>query len=274
LPLAGSAPPTLVGGDGTYSYLWQRFEGGSWNSAPGVNTEQNYTFTASLTTVGNNLYMRNVVSGACANNSETLTITVLSAIAGNLLTPVDSLCIDTEIKIGGPVPTAGGTGSYSYSWERKFESTSFGTFGTGGPAADSILTGELNQDAYFRRTVTSGPCLHVSNEKAVRIDSRPGSTILTRDTLLFFKREFDISASIPDKGVGKWEVVQPTHGYQITNPNAVTTRITNLNIDDVETRHRVLWKVSYLNCADTSSLSITTRGLFKPNAFSPNGDNG
>ncbi|XHR93896.1 hypothetical protein ACFJIV_26915 [Mucilaginibacter sp. UC70_90] len=122
-PITGSVP---TGGDGTYSYQWQK-------------STDNISFTDISGAVGKNYdpgvitattyYRRLVTSGSCimplAGN--TVIVTVETAIAGNNITApaVTSFCITGDAStITGRNPT-GGNGVFKYQWQISTDNTVF-----------------------------------------------------------------------------------------------------------------------------------------------------
>ncbi|MBN2481276.1 MAG: gliding motility-associated C-terminal domain-containing protein [Bacteroidales bacterium] len=109
------------GGDGSYMYSWQsRPETGSWQDVASSNVLQYDPGQLSQTT----LFRRIVYSGndhACIDTSATVkTISVLPAIANNILiTDSSRYCAgDIPLTINGEQPS-GGSGSYNYEWQQR-----------------------------------------------------------------------------------------------------------------------------------------------------------
>ena len=77
------------------------------------------------------------------------------------------------------------------------------------------------------------------------------------------------------KGTGIWEqeVVSSEPRVNIVNPNSENAEVFLQNETNQDLTYQFSWRISYLNCADVvASADISVRPLFKPNAFSPNGD--
>ena len=266
-PLTGSNAPLLEGGDGSYSFLWQVNDGG-WQPAPGANTGQNYTFPSDLT--ANTSYRRRVISGECEDFSGDLQITVLPLISGNIIGSDTTLCEGTQRVLplgGGPLNGGAGPGTYNFSWETSTDGINF-IPAAGGNLA-SFASGVIHQETYFHRIVTSGPCEDVSNEVTISVDDWPEivpeSVFPTPDTL-FFIFEATLEAATPIRGAGTWSVEKGT-GI-LNSPNSEITTVRNLSRLDNDFK----WTVNYLNCFVDTLINIFVTDLFRPNAFSPNGD--
>lgn len=151
--------PVPTGGTGTYTYRWQISTTGA--SGPFSNitgaTSQNYSPPA-LTT--NSWYRRVVTSGSCVSISNVVAITVLPAIGNNIISANQTICYNaTPAQLDGQTPT-GGNGTYTYQWQSS-------TAGAGGPFTNiagatniNYQPGALTQTTWFRRLVSSGPCLN------------------------------------------------------------------------------------------------------------------
>ena len=154
--LTGATPG---GGSGVYYYQWQQSTTGAsgpFNNIGGA-TAQNYSPPA-LTV--NTWYRRIVTSGSCVSISNVLAITVLPAIGNNIISADQTICYNTSpSQIDGLTPT-GGNGTYTYKWQSS-------TAGAAGPFNDisgasgiNYQPGVLTQTTWFRRLVSSGPCLN------------------------------------------------------------------------------------------------------------------
>jgi gliding motility-associated-like protein len=153
-PLTSGAPAT--GGVGAITYQWERSgDNTTWATIPGAN-ELTHAPTQVIATT---YFRRRVTSGGgCASAlSNVVTITVAPTLVAGAIGTSQSLCAGvTPNALTSTVPTTGGTGTFTYQWERSADNTSW-TLVPGATGAD-YAPGPLTATTYFRRRVTSGPC--------------------------------------------------------------------------------------------------------------------
>lgn len=162
--LQGSA--TLVGGNSNYSYIWQSSADSlTWQNVPGGN-QAALTFGAPGLT--NTTFFRRVVnSGTCSDISVPIKVTVLPILTNNFIGSAQTICF-------GQIPNKlignsanGGNGTYTYQWQSSPDSIAWtNLIATNDTSYQSPpLTGTL----YFRRMVTSGPCVSISNHLKINV---------------------------------------------------------------------------------------------------------
>ncbi len=159
---AGALPAALTGtlpqgGNDAYTYLWEESVTGpnsGWRPAEGANNTANYQ-PAYLTRP--TWFRRTVFSGGCNNTSAYLQINVLPALTNNLISAEQFICRgDLPQAINGVQP-AGGTGTYTYLWERSTDGFTY-TAAIGDNTGLNYRPGPLSVSTWFRRVVTSSPC--------------------------------------------------------------------------------------------------------------------
>ena len=158
--LTGSTP---AGGNGTYSYIWQRSNTSSiagFSAAPLTNNAINYTSSA-LTA---NAYFRRVInSGACADTSAAISVTVNPALANNTSGATQTICNGLTASLTGGTVT-GGSGVYTYQWQASTSGSNIGfANATGTSTTANYTSGAITSNVWFRRVTTSGTCVDSSN---------------------------------------------------------------------------------------------------------------
>jgi hypothetical protein len=148
---------TIGGGPtgGTYTYKWQHLpEGaGGFTDITAISGEPSYQAGGLTTTTD---YRRIAYAGVCVSTSNTEQVKVLEPITGNVITPYDTICINTVPDlISGPVPANGDQGDIRYQW---LTSSNPGVMGSliPGETALSYQSPSLDQTTYIRRIVLSG----------------------------------------------------------------------------------------------------------------------
>ncbi len=197
--LTGSTPN---GGNGSYSYQWQRRTTGSWNNISGANS-RNYA-PGSLTTTTE--YRRIVSSGNAASNtsnSVTVTVTPLPAIGNN------SFSFDGNNTLVGSTPT-GGNGTYTYEWRATCECTVGGNYyfqpiagatGKNYVIPQSVLNGPNRNLIYYSRIVRSSNKTDTFGEQTILGPLRNNTISFNGSTMV---------GSTPQGGTGvyiyEWEI--------------------------------------------------------------------
>jgi len=174
----------VSGGDGTYSYIWEtRIDGVDFSPADGVNDVAVYSPPALTDTT---YFRRTVYSGQCQEVSNTITITVLPLISGNVITPAaSSVCYNSNISLT-TIDPSGGDGSYTYYWEESPDNSTWGPADSTNDQRD-YTSPPLTSEVYYRRTIISGPsdcCQAISPSVFIDIDPLPGATITSIDTAI------------------------------------------------------------------------------------------
>ena len=128
------------------------------------------TFTHGLTAVGTYHFYATETSGVngCEGPAADVAITIIPSVANNTISAAQSICYNTTPSgLTGLVPT-GGSGTYTYEWQRSTTSATTG-FGTapGANTGQNYAPGALTTTTWYRRAVTSGPC--TDNSPAIRI---------------------------------------------------------------------------------------------------------
>jgi gliding motility-associated-like protein len=166
---SGSAAPPLIdslvvsGGNNAYAYSWEyRTSTLPWTPVAGVTTSVHSPGNLSVTTD----FRRRVISSACSNISNTITIIAHNSILNNSISLLSSgtdttLCNGANpTRLTGSLPT-GGISSYAYLW---LSSTDNATW-TQIPVASTLRDYDppvLTVPTYYKRQVVSGACLVVS----------------------------------------------------------------------------------------------------------------
>jgi large repetitive protein len=105
------------GGTGIYLYQWQQSADGiNWTDITG-ETNQSLSIILNATT----FFQRKVTSLPCESFSNVIKIFVQPGITNNLISPNDSICINTAAPfLTGSTPN-GGDGIYSYQWQQSID---------------------------------------------------------------------------------------------------------------------------------------------------------
>ncbi|MFC2115334.1 gliding motility-associated C-terminal domain-containing protein [Bacteroidota bacterium] len=183
---------TITGGDELeYFYSWQAWQASApgWINAgslpnSGPNNQEDYTPGNLLETT---YFRRQVTSHVCTHISDSLTVTVLPDITGNLITGDDRVCQFTAPSgsIVGPEPGGGDT-EYEYLWQ---DSTSTGTWQDIATAVNqNYFPGNMNTvTTHYRRKVFSGKnqtCKSISDTVTILVDPIIQDNSIAPDTAI------------------------------------------------------------------------------------------
>lgn len=163
--ITGSTP---TGGNGTFTYLWQKSEdGGPWIDIPGSDVKDYDPGNVSVTTK----YRRIVTSGACTTPPSTeVTISVFSPIQNNKITATNPEICNGAVAglIKGDDATSTG-GPVSYIWQVSNDGTSYTTI-AGATEKDYNALTSLTADTWYRRVATDGGTCPDDESAVVMID--------------------------------------------------------------------------------------------------------
>lgn len=254
---AGDVPAALtgttpIGGNGTYTYLWQSSITGpdaGFGSAAGANTGQNYTPQA----LTQNTWFRRVVdSQGCKATSEPILITVNPRPAPPILTVRDA----TTCPGGSATLRVQNANGGIYQWftdatggEPIFEGAEFRTPNLTGPVTYYVEA--VNTNGCSSSTRTS---VNVTIVDPVA-DAGEDATIIQGNTI-------ELRATGGDTYV--WEPAESLSNPNVANPVARPNETTTYRVT-VTTEE---------GCTATDEVTITVIPAIKvPNAFTPNRDN-
>jgi hypothetical protein len=176
----GQTPAALTGtypsgGDGIYVFLWESStisatEGFSAASVP--NNSQNYSPGSLNNTTW---YRRVVTSDVYTNTSSTVQLTVNKFDPGAIMS--DQTICEGSVPVTFTSISPTGTGVFTYQWQGSYDGATY--FDIVAAYNEIYTPGELNQDIWYRREVTStlngNSCTEVTNYiKITVINFEPG----------------------------------------------------------------------------------------------------
>ncbi|MHC1705795.1 MAG: T9SS type A sorting domain-containing protein [Tenuifilaceae bacterium] len=149
-----------TGGTGYYNYQWQKLAGSTWTDIVGASGE---TYTSGALTE-TSFFRRAETSGSSGTVfTNSVTITVNNALVAGTIKSDQVICYGAvpSILLTNTLPN-GGTGSYSFQWQKLIGSSWTDILGATG---ESYLPDALNSSAIFRRVETSGSCGSVTSNQ-------------------------------------------------------------------------------------------------------------
>ncbi|ASZ13187.1 Ig-like domain-containing protein [Chitinophaga sp. MD30] len=206
-PVAFTQMAAPTGGNGSYTYQWQRSVSSAtsgFTDLPGITT---VTYDAPVQTQ-TSYYRRITRSGLCTDAiSNVLTVTVLPALTAGSIGTLQYFCIS-----GDPAPftplnsPTGGNGTYTYQWQSSVSSTSSGFSNITGANGASYDAPPLSRTTYFRRIVSSGACISI-NSNVVPVTIYPAvdnNTISSDQTICTGTLPLTITGGIVSGGSGAY----------------------------------------------------------------------
>jgi hypothetical protein len=192
---------TLTGGTGSYTYQWySREEGNGYGEISGATDS---TFLAGALTE-TTYFIREVKSGACISQSDSVLVKVWETLSGNQITDNDTVCYNTPPElIGGNPPTGGDPADIRYLWDQSTDTVA-GWTQIPSEENQSLQSGPLTETTYFRRRVLSGSgdaCKDTSNTlEVLNIPLITGNTIAGDQTVCTNQFAGELTGSAPGGG--------------------------------------------------------------------------
>ena len=168
---AGATLPTLVstagasGGTGTYAYQWQFLNASSvWENIPGA-TNATFTPTTLLATTS---YRRQVTSGPCVAESNTVTLTLAPALTAGTIGTNQTICVGTAAQaLTSDILASGGLGNITYRWQRLENDGTWRDLD--GATSPTYEPGQLLATTSFRRQASNSCGPVVSNVVTITV---------------------------------------------------------------------------------------------------------
>jgi len=183
-------------------------ESGLWTvspSAPNLRITDPTNPSTSVTNLspGQTYIFTWTISGPapCGPTRDDVVITNLLPLTNTINSTSTEVCYNQVITITGNTPT-GGNGTYVFKWEVSTDGTNWNTL-AGQTGRD--LSYQLQATTFFRRTVTSGACLLLSN--TVRIVAQPpigNNTIAAGQTICTGTLPTALTGSVPTGSDGNF----------------------------------------------------------------------
>ncbi|MDR1259279.1 MAG: hypothetical protein LBK65_08400 [Tannerellaceae bacterium] len=170
----GATPATLTqttapsggGGTGSYTYQWQSSaDDSSWSD---INGAKSATYSPGALTAST-YFRRNVTSGTYGTMSgASVLITVYPVLTAGAIGEAQSICSGkTPATLTQTAAPGGGTGNYTYQWQRSTDNSTWTDINGAKNAAYS--PDALTVNTYFRRNVTSGSCVTFGTSVLIEI---------------------------------------------------------------------------------------------------------
>ena len=174
------------GGDG-YSYQWQYSNNGSsgWTNIGGATTS-GYNPPSGLT--ADRWYRRRVISCGETKYTNTVKVTVSTALSAGSITGTQTVCYNDDPGIlSNSAIASGGGGSYSYQWQYSNNGSSGWTNISGATSSSYDPAGNLTADRWYRRRVSAacGETKYTSNVKVTVNPSLQAGSINGTQTLCY-----------------------------------------------------------------------------------------
>lgn len=245
----GSQP---MGGDGNYTYLWQRSETDAFNNfnpAPGVNNQQNYTPPIANRTYW---YRRQVFSAGCPSNTTGVPVNITGAVTPADAGPDQNQCNPVQLNLQGNVPSSG-TGTWTQ---------------VSGPAAtinnpalfNTTVNNVSTPGVYvFRWTINSPGCGSTSDEVAITVGGTPTTANAGPDLSRCLSVTAGLAGNTPATGTGVWSQVSGPQASILSpsDPNTVVAGLTP------GASHVFRWTITSGTCG-TSTDDVTVQVFLSP----------
>lgn len=206
-----------TGGDGNYTYVWQKSANKQIWQTIDSSTNNNIQILAPPTLPDTQYFRRIVYSGlfnTCKDTTRALPMYALDSIHNNLISGSDTICARTEpVPFTASIPT-GGDNTYRYLWQQSTDGINWDTLSLS--SSTSISPGIVHQHTYYRRIVFSGrndACVDTSN--VIQIITRPAiaNNFIqhSKDTTICYGQVAGtLEGSLPQQGDGpyqyQWEI--------------------------------------------------------------------
>lgn len=254
--LQGSIP---TGGTGNYNYTW---EVSVTSSATGFTPISGNTQNFQPGAIAQTTWFRRVVrSTDCEHTSNVIALTVVPAIANNVILQDQTICQNNTPDLLTGTQPVGGLGNYTYLWEMSTAGANAGFSTASGVANQATYQpGILTQTTWFRRTVISGAYIMESN--AVQITVNPNisnNTISVSQTICAGTAPAILLGSAPTGGSGSyaylWEMSTSGQPNSFVNAPGINTGADYIP----RTLQQTTWfrrKVSAGHCFDNVSATV------------------
>ncbi|WP_162428224.1 endonuclease [Pontibacter pudoricolor] len=166
---------SAIAQEGVTNYTWSVPEG--WTIVAGANTAQ-LTVTSGNTAGNVTLKVANNCGESPAAN---LAVTIETAVAGNVVSGAQTVCIgQAPATIIGSAPT-GGNGTYTYQWQTSTDGTNFMP-AAGVNTGQNYSLGALTATTFIRRKVISGSCGEsISEAVKITVNATPAKPTITQE---------------------------------------------------------------------------------------------
>jgi hypothetical protein len=210
-----------TGGNGSYTYRWQRSTNNTTWSNISNATQSSYTSPALK---ANTWFRLRVTSGSYGTViTNTILITVNANLTSGSIGTAQSICYNaTPSPLTQLTAPRGGTGTYTYEWQRSTNNSTWTSIS--GATSETYSPTVLTSNTYYRRNVTSGSCGTVSSSSVlitVYAQLTPG-TIGSRQTICYNTAPAALTQlTAPTGGTGTL-----TYQWQSSSNNAIWVNIT------------------------------------------------
>jgi hypothetical protein len=192
-----------TGGDGNFTYQWQRFDAGGWVNLAGQTVDSLVTGNLTQST---SYRLRATSTFGCGDRfSDSIRITVFASVAAGIITTNQNICFGSRpdtLRIG--VLPSGGGNAFSYQWQVSTDSLNFVSIA--GANSQQFRPDTLQLTRFYRLIVTSTLNCGSDSSNVVRIlVYRPfgGGSITGNDTICFNTRPDTMRlANLPIGGNG------------------------------------------------------------------------
>lgn len=194
----------LSGSTGNIEWQFSPASLNSWNLIPGA---VNDSLIVNPTT--NTDYRAKLTFGGCFSDSSTIiTVNVTPRISNNIISSDQTICIGSNANIVTGTSPTGGTGAYNYTWMASPDSINW----SDAPGTNSLSTytpGTLTQSTYYKRVVSSGPCIGIYSDssnviKITVLTSLSNNSISTDQIICEGQSPSTLTGTIPAGGDGTY----------------------------------------------------------------------
>nr|WP_246386638.1 PKD domain-containing protein [Rufibacter quisquiliarum] len=211
---SGETPSAFVGvkpsgGSEVYTYQWEFSTNGIEYTPIAGATQQSLQLATGLTQT--TWYRRSVTGGVCAGTvSNVIEVKVTEPITNNAISSPQTICANTAPAILEGTEPLGGTGTFSYVWEKSTTGASASDYIAIAGANDKDYTsGPLDKTTWFRRRAKSGACAVISNVIAVQVQVPITDNVLltASQSLCEGTTAATLQGSSPSGGTGSYTYV-------------------------------------------------------------------
>ncbi|SOE23924.1 hypothetical protein SAMN06298216_4297 [Spirosomataceae bacterium TFI 002] len=242
--LCGTFTATLAGNTPTIGLgTWSSDNGGTFSS---INSPTS-TFSG---TAGNYTLTWSITNGSCPASTNDLTLNLYNVISDNTIGSATTICTGSAAPtLQGTAVLAGGTGSYTYQWQRSTTSATTGFTDIILANSASYDPGVLTSTMFYRRIVASGPCSDISNAVEITVDALPSVANAGQDISLCGTFTSTLAGNTPTLGTGQWT---SNNGGTFSNINSPTSTFSGSAGNYILT-----WSITNGSCpASTNNLTL------------------